>query len=122
MTGLAAYRKTTPAARAELDAEIRRRNYGDLQGLRAWLAERGIVVGKSAMGAYVIKLKRADLSAAPLEPSAIAEFALNAISYLQADPPPHGFPAAARRQLQNALAAVVTSVHRCRIAHESSPA
>lgn len=45
---------------------------------------------------------------------------LDVLERLQADPPRPGFPAAARQQLQDALAAVIAALHRCRIAEDPS--
>lgn len=124
MTGLAAYRKTTPAARAELDAEIRRRNYGDLKGLCAWLAERGVIIGKSAMGYYVLKLKRADEEQPPrrFTPETVNALEttyddlLDITDRLEPIHPVHPIAAAALVKAQGHLVSAMLDLHRAQIA------
>lgn len=124
MPGLAAYRKTTPAARAELDAEIRRRNYGDLKGLCAWLAERGVIIGKSAMGYYVLKLKRADEEQPPrrFTPETVNALEttyddlLDITDRLEPIHPVHPIAAAALVKAQGHLVSAMLNLHRAQIA------
>ena len=54
------WRKLTAEERAALDAEIRRSAYADTHGISAWLADRGVSVGKSAVHQYARKLKKED--------------------------------------------------------------
>lgn len=54
------WRKMTDHERNELDKEIRKRGYAELYGLVAWLAQRGLVVSKSALGQYANRLKKLD--------------------------------------------------------------
>lgn len=60
-------RKLPANTRADLDAEIRRRGYGDLQGLVKWLADRGTEISKSSIHKYAQKLRAADESTATPE-------------------------------------------------------
>jgi hypothetical protein len=124
MPGLAAYRKTTPAARDELAAEIRRRNYGDLQGLQAWLLERGVVAVKSAIGSYALKLKRADEEQPPqrFTPETVNPLetvyhdALDIMDRLEPVYPVHPVAAAALVKAQRHLISAVLDLHRAHIA------
>lgn len=54
------WRKLSPEDRAALDAEIRRRAYGDCEGISDWLAELGMRVSKSVVGKYVLRLRKED--------------------------------------------------------------
>lgn len=117
------FRRMGADDRRELDNEIRRRAYSDCVGLCSWLGARGVLIHKSSLGVYIKALKTADSQAAVTDPLLDASnAAAAALASLQADPLHHGFPAAARRQLQDALADVIQGVHRRRIAHEASPA
>lgn len=65
------FRLLEPASRALLDNELRRRGYGALQCVCDEMADRGIRIGKSALGSYAKKLKQrddasVDLGATPL--------------------------------------------------------
>ena len=59
------FRRLPAAERAAFDTEIRRRGYGDLEGLVGWLADRGFSIGKSAVWQYARHLRWADESSAP---------------------------------------------------------
>jgi hypothetical protein len=117
------FKTLSPDRRRALDNEIRMRAYGDFVGLSRWLADRGVSVHKSVVGAYAQSLKKVDSAASIDDPLIILNnAALAASAHLLADPPRQGFTAAARRQLQDALTDVITSIHRCRIADEAAPA
>lgn len=75
-------RRMNPADRAALNAEIRRRGYGDLRGLCAWLAEHGVTIGKSMLSHYVIQLRRMDEMQVPAHFSPEAQNALTDFAQL----------------------------------------
>lgn len=73
-------RRMNSADRAALNAEIRRRGYGDLKGLCTWLEERGVTISKSMVSLYVIRLRRMDemqvpASISPETQAALVDFA-----------------------------------------------
>jgi|APTNR8051073442_1049403.scaffolds.fasta_scaffold22067_4 hypothetical protein len=60
------FRLLEPADRTLLDDELRRRGYGALQCVCDGMADRGIQIGKSALGSYAKKLKQRDDASADL--------------------------------------------------------
>jgi hypothetical protein len=60
------FRLLEPAGRAILDNELRRRGYGALQCVCDEMADRGLQIGKSALGRYAKKLKQRDDASAEL--------------------------------------------------------
>ncbi len=61
------FRKLPADQRAALDNEIRRRGYGDLYGIVAWLAQRGVEISKSSLHKRAKQLRAADESTATPE-------------------------------------------------------
>lgn len=64
------WRKLSQTLRAELDSEIRKRGYGDCNGLVQWLANKGISINSTSIHKYERRLREKDdlLSATDLPP------------------------------------------------------
>lgn len=67
MPAPAFFRRLPADLQAALDAEIRRRGYGDCVGLVAWLAERGVEISKTSLHKRAVQLRAADDSTATPE-------------------------------------------------------
>lgn len=64
------WRKMPQLLRTEFDSEIRKRGYGDCNGLTQWLANKGFSSNKTAVHKYERRLREKDdlLSATDLPP------------------------------------------------------
>lgn len=58
------WRKMSQSERDEFDSEIRKRGYGDCNGLAQWLANKSIVGCKSSIHKYEKRLRERDESLA----------------------------------------------------------